>query len=64
VETADGTALEDASETLNRLSVHRTDNVLALRMVNGGVREILVEALISNPLSKLTLFETASFTKA
>jgi hypothetical protein len=67
VERADDTALEDAPKTLNRLGVDRTDNVLAARVVNGFVRKILVEALVANPLSvqsKLTLCETASFTKA
>jgi hypothetical protein len=52
VERADDTALENAPETLNRLSVDGTDDVLALRMVNGCVREGFVEVLVTNPLDR------------
>jgi len=50
VERADNTAFEDAPETLNRLSVDSTDNVLAFGMVNGCVRIILAKMAIADPL--------------
>src|ERR1700687_4927733 len=50
VEGADDTALEDAPEALNRLSVDRADNVLMLGMVNGAVVEFLAQVIIADPL--------------
>ena len=50
VERANDTALENAPEAYNRLSVDCADNVLALGMVNRGVREFLAEMAIANPL--------------
>jgi hypothetical protein len=61
VKRADHAALENRPEALDGLSVDRADNVLASRMVNGSVREILVEAPVQ---SKLTLWETVSLTNA
>jgi hypothetical protein len=52
VERPDNPALEDAPETLNRLGVNGTNDVLPLGMVNGGVRIILVEALVANPIDR------------
>ena len=50
VERADNAALEDRPEALNRLSVDCADNVLALGMVNGAMREFFPEMMIANPL--------------
>jgi len=51
VESANDPALEDAPKALNPVGVHRTNNILALGMVNGDVpRETFVEMLIANPL--------------
>jgi hypothetical protein len=44
VERADDAALEDRPEAFDGLSVDCADDILASRMVNGRVREILVEA--------------------
>jgi hypothetical protein len=50
VERADDTALEDRPETLNRLGMNGTDNVLMLGVVNRGVREFLANVRIARPL--------------
>jgi hypothetical protein len=50
VECADDAALEDAPEAFNRVSVHCTDNVLPLRVVDGDVRIALTETMVPNPL--------------
>jgi hypothetical protein len=50
VETSDDTALEDAPEAFDGLSVDCADDVLAFRMVNGGVREVFVKAIVASPL--------------
>jgi len=50
VERADDPALENAPEALNRLGMHHTNHVLAACVVNGRVREVLVEAFVTNPL--------------
>jgi hypothetical protein len=50
MERADDAALEDAPEAFDGLGMNGTNNVLALRVVNGGVRISLVEALVANPL--------------
>src|SRR5882724_5612891 len=42
VESAHDPALEDATKSLNRVGVDRTDNVLAVGMVNGDVREAIL----------------------
>jgi hypothetical protein len=47
MERPDDTALEDSPKTLDRLSVDRTDNVLALGVVNGAVRRFAAEMLIA-----------------
>jgi hypothetical protein len=39
VERTDNSSLEDAPKPLNRLGMDSANNVLALGMVNGGVRE-------------------------
>jgi len=66
VERADNPTLEDAPKAFNRLSVDRADNVLALGMVNGGMRESLLEVSVAGPLvgaQQANLFRTASLTK-
>jgi hypothetical protein len=50
VECADDPALNDAPKALDCVGVDSADNVLALRMVDGGVRIGLAEAVIANPL--------------
>jgi hypothetical protein len=50
VECADNTALEDRPEAFDGLSVDCTDDVLPSGVVNGGVREVFIEALVSGPL--------------
>jgi hypothetical protein len=51
VERADDAAFEDAPETLNRLGVNGTHNVLALVVVDGRVLwKILIQVLVANPL--------------
>ena len=50
VERADDTTLENAPETLNRLSVDRANNILMLGVVNGRMGIGLVEPLVTNPL--------------
>ena len=50
VERADNTAFEDRPETLNRIGVNRTDNVLAHRMIDGSVRISGVEFSIPRAL--------------
>jgi hypothetical protein len=50
VERADTPTLEDTPETLNRLGVNRSDDVLTLRMVNGGVRASVLEVSVPSPL--------------
>ncbi len=50
METAHDTAFEQGPEALNRLSMDGADNVLADAVVNGRVRELLVEMLVSDPL--------------
>ena len=42
------TTLEDQPEAFDRLGVDRTDDVLALGMVNGRVRIFLVEFLVTH----------------
>jgi hypothetical protein len=63
LERADNSALEYAPKPLNRLSVDRADNVLALRVVNGRVREFLADVSVADPLigaSRLTSPSTAT----
>lgn len=50
VEGPDHTALNQAPETLNRLRMDSTDNVLARSMVNGLMGEFTVEVFVANPL--------------
>lgn len=50
VERAHDTALKDAPETLDCLGMDRANDILAARMVNSGVWEVLVEALVADPL--------------
>ena len=50
VECPHDSALEDAPEALNRISVHCTDNVLMPRVIDSGVRESLVEVSVSGSL--------------
>ena len=50
VERTNDTALENAPKAFNRLRVDRTDYVLAFGVVNGRVREVLVQALVADPL--------------
>jgi hypothetical protein len=50
VECADYAALENRPEALNGLSMDCADDILASGMVNGSVREIFVEAVISGIL--------------
>lgn len=50
VEGADHSALNQRPEALNRLSVHRADDILAARMVDCRVRELLVQVLVADPL--------------
>jgi hypothetical protein len=50
MERTDDAALEDRPKALNRLGVNGTYDILPLGMVNGRVREGLVEVLIANPL--------------
>jgi hypothetical protein len=49
VERADHAALEDRPEALNRVGVNRTDDILALAVVNRGVREFLVQPAVAVP---------------
>src|ERR1700730_7751361 len=50
VERADYTAFENRPKSFDGLSVDRANDVLAFGMVNGSVREIFVEAIVSWPL--------------
>jgi hypothetical protein len=50
VERADDAALKNRPEAFDGLSVDCADNVLAFGMINGSVREIFVEAVVSGPL--------------
>jgi hypothetical protein len=49
VECADDTALEDRPKSFDSLSVDRADHILASGMINGGMGEVFVEALVSGP---------------
>src|SRR5260370_38514946 len=51
VERADDTALEDAAEAFNRLSMYRADDVLMLGVFNGAVIECVAKVIITDPLS-------------
>jgi hypothetical protein len=48
--TPDDPALEDAPEALNRIGVHCADNVLAMGVINGDVRERLFQIAVACPL--------------
>jgi hypothetical protein len=50
VERPDHTALDEGPETFNRVGVDRADDILALGMVDHAMREVLVQALIADPL--------------
>jgi hypothetical protein len=50
VECANHAALKDRPEAFDGLSMDGADDILASRMVNGGVREVFIEALVSGPL--------------
>ena len=50
MECTNDTALEDRPETFNRIRVDRTNDVLALAVVNDAVREVFVERAIADPL--------------
>jgi hypothetical protein len=50
VECADEAALYNAPEVLNRVGVNCADNVLVLRVIDGGVRVGLFEIAIAGPL--------------
>jgi hypothetical protein len=66
VECTDHAALENRPETLDGLSVDRSDDVLAPGMVNSGMGEVFAKAFVAGPLvsAELTLWETVSRTKA
>src|ERR1700730_15568986 len=49
VERADDTALEDAPEAFNRLSMDGTNNVLPLGVIDGPVREFYAKMLVTSP---------------
>jgi hypothetical protein len=49
VKRADDTALEDAPEAFNRLSVDSADNILPLAMIDGCVGKFHAKVLIANP---------------
>jgi hypothetical protein len=50
VERADYAALEDRPKTFDGLGMDCANNILASRMVNGRMREIVVEHAVSGPL--------------
>jgi hypothetical protein len=50
VERAHDTALEDAPEALNGLSVDSADDVLLLGMVNGAMGEFITQMRVADPL--------------
>ena len=50
VEGADHAALNEAPEAFDGLGVDCAHHVLALAVVNGGVREFLVQELVADPL--------------
>ena len=50
VERTDHAALEDRPEAFDGLGMNGADDVLASSVVNGGVREIFIEAFVSGPL--------------
>src|ERR1700674_4142564 len=50
VECPHDASLEDRPETLNRIGVNRTDDVLPPSMIDGGVRVIPAETMVANPL--------------
>lgn len=52
VERANDTAFEDTPETFNCLGVNRADNVLPSRMVNGGMRVVLIQSLVAQPIDR------------
>lgn len=50
VETADDATLEDRPKPFDGLSVNCADDVLPTRMIDGDVRKLFVEMLVSDPL--------------
>ena len=47
---ADHGPLHQRPEAFNRVCVNRANNIVALRMVNSDMREVLVQVLVANPL--------------
>jgi hypothetical protein len=50
VECADAPAFDQRPKTLNRVGVHRADNILAFGMVNDSVRVFLAKVFVADPL--------------
>lgn len=50
MESTNDTALEDAPEALNRIGMHRANDVLPMRVIDSDVRECLFEIAIARPL--------------
>ena len=50
MEGTDYAALEDRPEAFDGLSMDCANDILALRMVNGRVREVFIKTLVPGPL--------------